>query len=196
MPHDQTKKMFYEKISDPWSRELIDRILDTFEGDVGFNPGSQTIQIAGIAYLDKMDRLIKEQLGIKGYIRYMDDFILLHPSREYLEHCLEIIKEYLTSVGLELNAKTRIYPVTDGIPFLGFHFFLTDTGKVIRKIKHKNVSRERRRLRRLVAKAKAGEMSRREVDLCFQSWKAHARRGNTRNLIRHMDQYYNNLWRC
>lgn len=196
MPHDRTKALFYEKITDPWSRELIDRILGTFEGDVGFNPGSQTIQIAGISYLDKMDHLIKEQLGIKGYIRYMDDFILLHPSREYLEQCLEVIKEHLTSIGLELNAKTRIYPVTDGIPFLGFHFFLTDTGKVIRKIKHKNVSRERRRLRKLVAKAKAGVMTRREVDMCFQSWKAHARRGNTRNLIRHMDQYYNNLWRC
>lgn len=196
MPHDLTEKMFLDRFSDPWVKTEISKVLNTFDGDVGYNPGSQTIQIAGIAYLDKMDHLIKEQLRIKGYIRYMDDFVLLHPSREYLESCLEEIKTYLASVGLELNAKTRIYPVKDGIPFLGFHFFLTDTGRVIRKIKHKNISRERRRLRKLVAKANAGEMTRREVDLCYQSWKAHAKRGNTNNLIRHMDQYYDNIWRC
>ena len=195
MPHNVTEDLFLEKISDEWSREQFHKIIETFEGDVGFNPGSQTIQIAGISFLDRMDHMIKEQLRIKGYIRYMDDFILIHESREYLEYCLEVIKEYLAGVGLSLNKKTRIYPVTDGIPFLGFHFFLTDTGKVIRKIKHKNVSRERRRLRKLVEKAKAGQMTRREVDQCYQSWKAHAERGNTRNLIRHMDQYYQSLWR-
>lgn len=195
MPHDQTRELFHKKITDEWSREQLDRILATYDGDTGFNPGSQMIQIAGISYLDSLDHMIKEKLRIKGYVRYMDDFILLHPSKEYLETCLEEIKKYLEGIGLTLNAKTRIYPVTDGIPFLGFRFFLTDTGKVIRKIKHKNISHERRRLRKLVAKAKAGEMTRAEVDMCYQSWKAHAQRGNTRNLIRNMDQYYKNLWR-
>lgn len=196
MPHDKVKEMFYKKLFDLWSREQVGKTLDTFEGDVGYNPGSQTIQIAGISYLDPMDHMIKEKLRIKGYIRYMDDFILLSPSREYLEVCLEEIEKHVHGLGLTLNKKTRIYPVKDGIPFLGFHFFLTDTGKVIRKIKHKNISRERRRLRKLVGKSKAGVMTRKEVDLCYQAWKAHAKRGNTRNLIRHMDQYYENLWRC
>lgn len=195
IPHDKAKALFYDKITDPWSREQIDHILGTFDGEVGFNPGSQTVQILGISYLDRMDHMIKERLRIKGYIRYMDDFILLSPSREYLEECLKEIETYLTSIGLTLNKKTRIYPVRDGIPFLGFHFFLTDTGKVIRKIKHKNVSRERRRLRKLAAKVASGEMTRAEVDQCYQSWKAHAQRGNTRNLILAMDQYYKNLWR-
>lgn len=196
LPHDKVKAMFFEKILDEWSRDRLTDILDTFDGEVGFNPGSQTIQIAGVAYLDKMDHLIKEKLRIKGYIRYMDDFILISPSREYLEECLEVIKDHLSSLGLTLNKKTNIFPIKDGVTFLGFHFVLTDTGKVIRTIKHKNISHERRKLKRLVAKAKAGEMTRRDVDMCYQSWKAHAARGNTFNLIRHMDQYYNNLWRC
>lgn len=194
MPHDQTEGLFMSKVSDEWSRLQTHKILQTFDGEVGYNPGSQTIQIAGISYLDRMDHIIKEQLRIKEYERYMDDFVLLHESREYLEYCLSVIEEYLRGIGLTLNKKTRIYPVTDGIPFLGFHFFLTDTGRVIRKIKHKNVSRERRRLRKLVEKVKTGVMTRSEVDQCYQSWKAHAARGNTKNLIRHMDQYYNSLW--
>lgn len=196
MPHDKTREMFYKKIKDPWSREQIDRILGTFPGEIGYNPGSQTIQIAGISYLNDMDHMIKEKYRIKGYLRYMDDFILLSPDRAYLEKCLEDIRSYLKTVGLTLNEKTRIYPIKDGIPFLGFRFFLTDTGKVIRKIKHSNISRERRRLRKLVEKSKSGVLTRKEVDMCYQCWKAHAQRGNTYGLIRSMDQYYLKLWRC
>lgn len=196
MPHKLTEELFCKRLPDEWSRQELIKALAIFPGEVGYNPGSQAVQIAGISYLDPMDHLIKEKLRIKGYIRYMDDFILLDPSKEYLEECLKTIREYLSTIGLTLNEKTHIYPVKDGIPFLGFTFFLTDTGKVIRRIKHKNVSRERRHLRKLVKEAKSGKLTRLEVDQCYQSWKAHAARGNTRALVRKMDQYYINLWRC
>ena len=82
-----------------------------------------------------MDHMIKERLGIKMYGRYMDDFYLIHPDKDYLRYCLEEIKKYLVPLGLELNQKTAIFPLTQGIDFLGFRTYLTDTGKVVRKVR-------------------------------------------------------------
>ena len=54
---------------------------------------------------------------------------------------------------------------------------------------------ERKKLRRLVNKAERGEISRQKVDECYKSWKAHASKGNSYNLIKSMDRYYNSLWK-
>ena len=62
--------------------------------------------------------MIKERLGIKFYGRYMDDFYLIHHDKEYLQYCLEEIRKFLVSLGLELNQKTAIFPLTQGINFL------------------------------------------------------------------------------
>ncbi len=144
-------------------------------GDVGYNPGSQMVQLAGISVLNPLDHYIKEELGIESYTRYMDDFLLIHPDREYLEYCRMQIESMLKKDGFSLNKKkTRIYPISEGIKFLGFIFKLTGTGKVLRLIDPNNVKRERRKLRRAVAKAKRGEITREKVDQMFGSWKAHA----------------------
>ena len=66
-----------------------------------------------------MDHYIKEELKIKYYVRYQDDFILLHESKDYLKMCLEKIKEFLTKEKLTLNRKTRIYKSTNNFIFLG-----------------------------------------------------------------------------
>ena len=62
---------------------------------------------------------IKEVLKIKYYVRYQDDFILLHHDKEYLKFCLDRIKVFFVKEKLELNNKTRIYKGTNNITFLG-----------------------------------------------------------------------------
>lgn len=54
-----------------------------------------TSQVLAIFYLNDLDHYIKEILKIKYYVRYQDDFLLLHPSKEYLKECLDKIKEFL-----------------------------------------------------------------------------------------------------
>ena len=153
------------------------------------------IQIAGISYLDPMDHFIKERLRIKGYIRYMDDFLLIHDDPEYLDRCREEIAHKLAEVGLEPNPnKTRIIKATDGVMFLGFIFRVTKTGKVLRLINPENVKRERKKLVRMVGKAKRGEITRKKVDECYEAWKAHAEKGNTKKLLKRMDEFYLGLW--
>ena len=90
--------------------------------------------------------------------------------------------------------KTQIAPIKQPIRFLGFSFRLTKTGKVVQKLLPEKVSRERRKLRKLVGLARAGIMTREHVDDCFQSWKAHAEQGDCYHLICEMTVYYFKLW--
>ena len=76
----------------------------------------------------------------------------------------------------------------------GFSFRVTKTGKVVQKLLPEKVSRERRKLRKLVGLARAGIMTREHVDDCFQSWKAHAEQGDCYHLICEMTVYYFKLW--
>lgn len=63
---------------------MVCRVIDSFEGDRGLGLGSQISQIMELLVLNDLDHFIKEKLHIKYYIRYMDDFILIHPDRGYL----------------------------------------------------------------------------------------------------------------
>lgn len=172
--------------------------------------GSQATQLIQLAVLDDLDHYIKEVLHIKNYVRYMDDFILLHPNKEYLQYCKKKIDERIHTLGLKLSEKkTHLFPITQPIHFLGFSFQLTETGKIIIRMLPEKISHERRRLRKLIERAKAGFMTKAEVDACYEAWKAHATgRGknkhkdqknkplkrHTHKLVLEMDRYYKKLW--
>ena len=121
MDHDTVKAMFRRKLSAE-TYEAVAKILDyQYEGDVGYNPGSQMVQIAGISFLDGIDHFIKEKLHIKDYTRVMDDMVMIHEDREYLEYCREEITKELTKLKLTPHEKkTDIFPISKGITFLGF----------------------------------------------------------------------------
>ena len=118
--------------------------------DRGLPLGNQSSQWFALYFLNRIDRLIKEELHIKSYVRYMDDFILIHRDKIYLKYCLKRIKEVCENeLKLELNDKTQIGLVYNGIDFLGFRHTLTSTGKVIRKMRLSSKKRLRRNLKRL-----------------------------------------------
>ena len=78
-----------------------------------------TSQVLAIFYLNDMDHFIYNDLKIKHVIRYQDDFILFHESKEYLKYCLKELHNFLDKEGLKLNKKTRIFKNTDNFIFLG-----------------------------------------------------------------------------
>lgn len=194
MRHDEVEKLFREKLPG-WAYERVERILrEQYPGEVGYNPGSQLIQIAGIALLDDVDHYIKERLRMKLYLRYMDDLIMIHESREYLEECQAGVAGKLREIGFELNPKkTRIYSLREGIPFLGFRFRLTDTGKVLMHPDPAKVKAGRKKYRRLVAKALNGSIGRESVDMSFATWLNHLSKGNAYGLIQKLVRYYQGL---
>ena len=101
---------------------------------MGYQWGNQTSQCFALLYLDKIDRVIKEKFQIKYYSRYMDDLILIYPSKDYLIEVLKYLDDNLReSFELEFNNKTKIGRIENGITYLGARFYLTSTKKVIMK---------------------------------------------------------------
>ena len=148
IPLDQTLALFKRKLA-PRVYKHVEEILWVQYGSEGFYAGSQLIQILGVSYLDGLDHYIKEKLHIKGYIRYQDDFILIHPDKAYLEHCLNEITLRLHALGLELNAKkTHIKPISGNISWLGFIYTLQKDGKIYMRVSPKRFKEMRRKLRK------------------------------------------------
>lgn len=69
-----------KRVHDVRIRALANECLDNF-GPIGYGLGSQISQTAALMLPNKLDHFIKEELGIKGYARYMDDGYLIHPSK-------------------------------------------------------------------------------------------------------------------
>ncbi len=115
--HERLKEKIKRRIKEKSSLEIIYKIIDSNEP--GLFIGSMTSQSLAIFYLNDLDHFIKEDLKIKYYIRYQDDFLLFHESKEYLKYCYEEIKKFLDKEKLQLNIKTRIFKSTDNYTFLG-----------------------------------------------------------------------------
>lgn len=87
--------------------------------------GNLTSQFFANVYLNELDQFIKHKLRIKHYIRYVDDFVIIHKSKAYLEKCRKEIDEFLIEklrIGLHPD-KTRIFPLKQGTEFLGMRIF-------------------------------------------------------------------------
>lgn len=197
MRHDVAKENFKRYLNAEVYKMVSDVLDQQYKGDVGYNPGSQMVQIAGISALNDIDHFIKEKLHIKHYIRYMDDFILIHNDKTVLESSLLSIKEKLSEIGFSVSdKKTTIKPLSKGFRFLGFYYRITNSGKIIMALNSESIKHERKKLYRLVSKCKRGEIDREKVEQCYQSWKAFANEGNSYKLLQRMDKYYKDLWRC
>ncbi len=133
--HDILKAKIEKRIKDKEALEIIYKIIDS--NTTGLFIGSMTSQILAIFYLNDLDHFIKEKLKIKYYVRYQDDFLLFHQSKDYLRYCLQEIKKFLEKEKLQLNRKTRIFKSTDNYMFLGRN----SKGRYIR---YRNVKRKLR----------------------------------------------------
>lgn len=194
MRHDKVAKCLEESVDRDTYEMSMDVLNSQYAGEIGYNPGSQMVQIAGISLLNKLDHFIKEQLHVKYYIRYMDDLWILWHDLEELQAWFEIIKEKLSELGFELNArKSHVTKLSKGFLFLGFHYRMTPTGKIIMTLNSDNIRHERKKLRRMVNKSKRGEISPSKVDECYMCWKNNAEKGNSYKLIQRMDNYLKEL---
>ncbi len=196
MLHSVAEENFRRKLPDWAFRRAVSIMKDQYDGDIGYNPGSQLIQIEGISLLNDLDHFIKEKLKVKYYIRYMDDLIMIHHDHSFLERCQQAVKDELAKLGFEVNPKkTRIYDLREGIVFLGFRFWLNETGKVVLTPDPDKIKTGRKKYRRLVEKSKRGLVPKENVDMSFTTWINHLSKGSSKQLIRRLTEYYQNLWK-
>ena len=139
--------------------------------------GNLTSQFFANIYLNELDYFVKHKLKAKYYIRYVDDFIILHKSKDQLKGWkLKIDKFLRNELKLELHPdKSKIVSLSKGIDFVGFrnfyHFKLLRV-RNIRKILYK------------IKKYKLGELPKEKILESFQGWNAYAKWANTLKLRR------------
>ena len=163
-------------------REYLYQIIDTYHADTGkgLPMGNQSSQWFALYYLDGIDRIIKEKYRIKWYTRYMDDLVLLHPDKETLKSCLAELRQYAANVlKLEFNQKTQIFPVSQGVDYVGWHFYMTGTGKVIRMLRTGSKKRFKRRLRRFKRDYEEWKTGIDDISRSLASYNGHLKHGHT-----------------
>lgn len=87
------------------------------------------------------------------------------------------------------RGKTQILPLKNGIDFLGFHTYLTQTGKVVRKVRAKSIDNMKRKIRKFRGLVDSGKMTLDSVVQSYASWTGHISHGNTYHLRQNMDAY-------
>ena len=126
-------------------------------------------------YLNELDYCVKYKLKAKYYIRYVDEFVILHENNKVLEDCKIKIEKYLMNLRLELHKdKSKIFPMYKGVNFLGFKIFYHY--KLARK---RNVIQFLKRLKKLENMYCNGEISREKVVESVEGWFAYVMWGNT-----------------
>lgn len=182
--HCVLKKKLLKVIKDEKVLSLLYQIIDSFEvtPGKGLPLGNQTSQWFAIFYLDGFDRLIKEKLRIKYYSRYMDDCVLIHQDKEYLRFCLEQMKECARQLNLDFNEKTKVFPIKNGVDYLGWHIYLIESGKVIRKVKQQTKYKYKRKLKCFQRAFADDNVELEEINQVLASYRAHFAYGHTYKL--------------
>jgi hypothetical protein len=199
--HAVLREILFKRITDDQAHWLVDLILDsgagvlTAEYDVVFFPGDDLLAAArprGLpignlssqfwanCYLNELDQFVKRELKCPAYVRYVDDFLLFSDSRRQLWDWRRAILDFLPCLRLTLHERrSTVYPVTNGIPFLGFVTYPTH-----RLLKRRNGIAFARRFRVQRQRLASGELEHAEVKASVQGWLSHAAHGDTHGLRR------------
>lgn len=104
---------------------------------------------------------------------------------------LENDSGFITSGDIpEGAAASTTTPKMNGIDFLGFHTYLTQTGKVVRKVRAKSIDNMKRKIRKFRGLVDSGKMTLDSVVQSYASWTGHISHGNTYHLRQNMDAYF------
>lgn len=123
--------------------------------EVGMPIGNLTSQLFANIYLNELDQYCKHKLKIHYYIRYMDDVIILGPDKETLHRWKAAVETFLREeLALDLNSKTSIRPVRQGVEFVGVRIWPTHM-----KLRKSTVRRIKREVRKISALYAAGDMT-------------------------------------
>ncbi|MDD2433389.1 MAG: RNA-directed DNA polymerase, partial [Clostridia bacterium] len=139
------KKQFRRKIKDKDTLWLIDTIIDSHKQ--GLPIGNYTSQWFSNFYLEGFDHYVKEVLGVKYYIRYMDDFCLFGNNKKKLHQARKKVEQYLNEVlHVQVKGNWQLFRVDDrGVDFVGYRIFRDYC--LLRKSTALRISRRMRKIR-------------------------------------------------
>jgi len=187
---------------------LIDKIIDgsnqqipvstKFPGDdplpsinrrKGLPLGNLTSQFFANLYLNNFDYFIKEELKVKKYLPYVDDFALFSDDKEFLVIARQKIETYLADLRLKIHPiKSQLFQTKKGANFVGFRV-LPDRIR----IGSENLRAPRKKFRQLHTHYRQGKIESSQIQKSLQSWFAHLDHGNTRHLKQKILTFLNTM---
>ena len=170
----------------PLGADVGNVAYDELLGEVGLPIGNLTSQMFANLYLNELDQHCKHKLHLKYYIRYMDDIIILHHDKKFLEKIKQDIAGFLeTKLHLQLNNKTCIRPTSMGIEFAGFRVWSTHI-----KLRKKTAKKMEKRLKYMFRAFTAGEIDRETLDRSIASYKGILQHFNSYGLRQSLNELY------
>lgn len=152
--HDVLMAEFAGTIRDQRLLALLNLIVRGSGFDhVGMPVGALISQLGANVLLTRLDHAAKDQLGYKHYTRYMDDFIVLLPTKEAAVEAMAVLGEQVQGLELALNPKTAVHPASRGVDFCGYRMWATHM--LPRK---RNIKRARRQFKRISEEYAKGEI--------------------------------------
>ena len=125
--HETVVAMLERRFKDKTLLRLIQAILETYcvAPGRGLPIGNLLSQHLANFYLGLLDHWIKETLRVRGYVRYMDDFVLWAVDKATLKTHLAAVRAFVTSeLKLDLKDNVQLNRCARGLPFLGYRVFL------------------------------------------------------------------------
>ena len=185
--HGVMKSLVRRRIRCRRTLKLIDGIIESTAtpGDphpVGLPIGNLTSQLFANVYLNELDEFVKHVLREKNYLRYMDDFLVVHHDKAHLHRIRDTIESFLWErLRLRTNAKTQVFPVGQergrAVDFLGYRIWTTH-----RRLRKSSIARIGKTLRRLKRQYADGSVSLERIRQSIASWVAHASHAETYGL--------------
>lgn len=154
------KEAFRMKIKDRDCLWLIDEIIDSA---TGLPIGNYTSQWFSNFFLQGLDHHIKEKLGAKYYIRYVDDLVIFGNNKKKLHKMRVEIDRYLHSLNLKMKGSWQVFKTaSQPVDFLGLRFYPTRT-----TLRRRNALRIMRRVRKI---KKKGRLSEKDASAIVSYW--------------------------
>lgn len=177
-------KLMARHIACPKTLNLLSIITyaDSADVEFGIPIGNLTSQLMANIYLHQLDNEVKHTLGVKRYVRYMDDFCIVHHDKKYLHALRAHIEDWLHEhLLLHTNHKTQVVVVANrngmALDFVGYRIYPTH-----RRLRRDSIKRIKTSLKRLQRHYAAGKIDMDKVGPVVQSWIAHAKQADTHGL--------------
>ncbi len=140
--------------------------------------GNLTSQFLGNLYLNDLDHHLKQQCGVRAYLRYVDDMVVLDNDKQRLWQIAEQIQDFLGYERLQLHPdKIHIHRTGNGVDVLGYRVF---RGHI--RLRRDNGYRYRRRLKQLSTRYREGDANLDDVRSSVAAWVGHARHADSKGL--------------
>lgn len=178
--HTILLKLLSKQVDDPKTLALCAKIVDSYHEQAttdqaytgslrGIPIGNLTSQLFANVYLNELDQFVKRTLREPYYVRYMDDFLIIHPSKQHLHHLKQLIETFVgDKLALSLHPKkTAVHKFVGYERFVGY-----DAGLFVRRLSKPTVRRFMRRLKR--TQATAGEDAARDSWAQFNAYASFA----------------------